>query len=280
MNRWLGISIASHLVVGVFLFAFAGESKAKLEDLPTVQISLYPGPEMDEVDPVEEVAEETPASEEPAPNTPEPDSPPEPTAGPDEAEEAPPVPTPPPVIVKPTKAAPVVVSTPKPAATKKSTPKPTPALKPTVNRQVAKLKAVENKIRERQREFQDKKDRLANLSKQRTSPGVKGPVKRPGSLDPDAIYRLENTYFDKVNRAIKRNWRTPTIRAGILRKAEIIIQIEQSGSISGTQWVGRSGDPTFDNSIMDAIRITILEPIPADVGKTRLKVGIVFEDIP
>jgi TonB family protein len=279
MDRWLIVSVVIHVFVGIFVFAFAGEPPKRVDlSAPMLQALLEPetGSDAEESSTDEQPPEEPEDAEDSEdPAEPEPTPPPPDVPAPQPTEKVViPVETPKPIVVKPT-ARPTAKPTAKPKP--KSTPKPTakpaprPTVKPTPDDRAEKLL---KKIQDRRNEFTSRTSRA-----ERTVGSPATGSSRTGSrLDPGTIQRYQDTYLAKVDRALRRNWTIPARQGTALRTALITITIEETGAISNVQWDRRSGDPTFDNSIMEAIRKAEPEAIPEDLGKTRLTVTVEFKD--
>ncbi len=263
MNRWIIVSVAIHAVVGIFMLAFAGEPTPRRLDLspPEIQAMLEPdtGAEDAEPDADDESSEE---ELEPAPTPPPPDLPePKPTQ-----KLVIPAETPKPPVVKPTA---------KPTARPAARPTARPAARPTAKpKQDDAREKLLQRIRERRKEFNTRTSKAERTLNTTTS----GTARTGSRVDPGTLKRYQDTYLAKVDRALRRNWTIPARQGTELRSALITITIEQTGRISNAAWKRRSGDATFDNSILEAIRRAEPEPIPKDLGKTRLAVTVEFKD--
>jgi len=266
MDRWLIVSVVIHVVVGVFVFAFAGEPPKRVDlSAPMLQALLEP----EAASEAEESSTDEQPSEDPA--EPEPTPPPPDVPAPQPTEKVIiPVETPKPIVLKPT-ARPT--AKPAPKSTPKATAKPAPkaTAKPTPDDRAEKLL---KKIQDRRKEFTSRTSRAERAV---GSPAT-GASRTGSRLDPGTVQRYQDTYLAKVDRTLRRNWTIPARQGAALRSAFITITIEQTGAISNVQWERRSGDPTFDNSILEAIRRAEPEPIPEDLGKTRLNVTVEFKD--
>jgi TonB family protein len=220
-----------------------------------------------------EEPEDVEDSEDPA--EPEPTPPPPDVPAPQPTEKVViPVETPKPIVLKPT-AKPT--AKPKPRSTPKPTARPAPraTAKPTPDDRAEKLL---KKVQGRRSEFISRTSRAERTVGTRTTGSSITGSRLGAGLDPGTVQRYQDTYLAKVDRALRRNWTIPARQGTALRTALITITIEQTGAISNVEWDERSGDPTFDNSIMEAIRRAELEAIPEDLGKTRLSVTVEFKD--
>lgn len=86
-------------------------------------------------------------------------------------------------------------------------------------------------------------------------------------------------YLKTIIREVNRYWRKPT--SGRNLRAEISFVIRRDGSVTGIEWVRRSGDLAFDLEARGAVeaagRNRAFGPLPEGYPRDRLRVSFFFD---
>ena len=86
-----------------------------------------------------------------------------------------------------------------------------------------------------------------------------------GDDDNDAQrdFKLKIDYYQQVHKIVSANWRPPAVdQANDLKDAIFIIKVEPNGQISTVRLNRSSGNPDYDLAIEQAIRQSVLPPLP------------------
>lgn len=86
-------------------------------------------------------------------------------------------------------------------------------------------------------------------------------------------------YLRTIIRQVNRYWRPPT--GGEHLRAELSFVIHEDGSVSGIEWVRRSGNTAFDLAARGAVEAAgqrqAFGPLPEDYPRDRLRVSFFFD---
>lgn len=104
--------------------------------------------------------------------------------------------------------------------------------------------------------------------------------KQPGIILDAATFEYE-WYKARLEDSLKANWKKPPPRGNRTTSASVHFVITAGGEASDIQIVNSSGDPTFDQSVLKAIREAVPFPkFPPGYQEDRLGVLYTFELLP
>lgn len=254
LKKGLVISLGAHVVLALyFIVKNMIFPSASFDAIPAVRVDIVALP--DKISP-NDLPQKSSEPEAKAP------LPPEPPAKP----KAEPIPTPAPKVPTPAKTDPEAINLEKAKAKQKE------ALSRL--KSLDALDKIKDDVSKESKEAEQKRlDALAaNARAQAGAAKIKGNVLAAGS-ELTGIDRLQHEeYRANLDRHIKPFWQLPEWLGRKNLKAQVLVKIDGQGRLISKQLLKPSGNPDFDDSVMDTIDRAI--PLPAPPVKFVAKVGM------
>jgi len=144
-----------------------------------------------------------------------------------------------------------------------------------------KKKSKKEKLKEleaKKKKVLEKLKALESVQEEKESQIVKGNIVSPGTaLTGDARESAQARYEDGVLERVKSNWELPIWIARQNLSAQILVQIDWQGRVIRTTFRKKSGNPQFDDAVLNAIKNS--EPFPApssDIAPRLLSDGFLL----
>ena len=119
-------------------------------------------------------------------------------------------------------------------------------------------------------EAQKKASEAANQQKAVTQ--VKGNILSPGT-ELTGLNKLQHeNYLSQIDRQIKSNWSIPEWLAKKNYKAQVLLKLEENGTIAGRQIVKSSGNENYDDVVLETIDKSAPYPPPPEKLKDIVRV--------
>jgi len=103
-----------------------------------------------------------------------------------------------------------------------------------------------------------------NKNSEKSSTVVKGNVLSPGT-ELTGLNKLQHeNYVSQIDRQIKQNWSIPEWLAKKDYKAQVLLKLDENGQISFRQIVKSSGNPNYDDAVLETIDKSAPYPAPPE----------------